>query len=102
MAVLAFNRRKFDLQSLHRDIDRLTALAATVATSDWRPDSAKLVENAKAIFTQFQTRCEALELSADEESVLYVKMDRLKTRLATLDRRTKDTARPFLRGGINL
>jgi hypothetical protein len=87
MAVLAFNRHRFDLFNLHKDIDRLLALTATIGSEDWHPDMKKVVDNAKAIYDQILTRCAASTLSPEEESVIDVKLNRAKSGLSFLGER---------------
>lgn len=87
MAVLAFNRRRFDLCNLHKDIDRLLALTITIASEDWHPEIKKEVDNAKVIYDQILTRCAAATLSPEEESVIDLKLNRAKSRLSFLGER---------------
>jgi hypothetical protein len=87
MGVVAFNRHRFDLLNLHKDIDRLFALTTTISSEDWHPEMKKVVDNAKAIYDQILSRCAAATLSPEEESVIDLKLNRAKSRLSFLGER---------------
>jgi hypothetical protein len=83
MVVIAFDRRRLDLQNLHRDIDKLLALTTTLCYEGRNP-GRDTVANARAIYGRMQSRLETIVLSPEEESVIDLKMNRLRTRLLTL------------------
>lgn len=84
-AVLAFNRRKLDLQKLHRDIDRLTTLTNALYSEGWQREmKTRAVINARAIYENLQERCGTALLSPEEESVIDLKMTRVRSRLRFL------------------
>jgi hypothetical protein len=87
MAVLAFSRQRYDLLNLHRDIDKLIATTTSIGSGEWHPGIRKEVDNAKAIYDQILTRCAAITMSPEEESVMDLKLNRAKSRLSVLGQR---------------
>ena len=84
MGVVAFNRQRHDLINLHRDIDKLIALTTTLCGEEWCPEMKTSVANARTIYDQILTRWAAATMSPEEESVIDVKMGRVRSRLSFL------------------
>ncbi len=87
MAVLAFKPHKSDLVDIHRDIDRLLALTTMLCSEGPHLEMKQAVMNARAIYDRLQDRCGAAAMSPEEESVIDVKMRRVKGRLCFLGER---------------
>lgn len=84
MVVVAFSRRRYDLLNLHRDIDKLIALTTALCGEDWQPEMKTSVAKARMIYDQILTRWAAATMSPDEESVIDMKMGRVRSRLSFL------------------
>ena len=86
MAVLAFDRHRIELLKLHRDIDRLHSLANTLCAEAWHRGMKGAIMNAQTVYTQIQERRKGVDLSPEEDSVIEVKMNRLRGQLCFLGR----------------
>lgn len=87
MAISAFDNQRVALINLHKDIDRLTGLTKTLMASRAHAGLKDPVESARKIYRQLQGRREEALLSPEEESVIEVKMNRLRSQLQFLGAR---------------